>query len=75
MSKIQKALNDLAMAREATFETKDSGARIELRDDGARTYPLEVTISGRWFDVADLRHASKLFKKLAKQLEAEGRTE
>lgn len=73
MSKIQKALNDLSMTRNAKFETKVSGAPIDLHDDGAHSLPIKVTIEGRWFDMADLRHAAKLFNKLADQLEAEGR--
>lgn len=73
MSRIQKALNDLATTRNAEFSTKPAGAPIEVHDDGGDTMPIRLTIDGYWFGVDDLRHAAKLFKKLAEQLEAEGR--
>ncbi|AOK28859.1 MULTISPECIES: hypothetical protein [Burkholderia] len=75
MSRIQKALNDLATSRNASFVTKATGAPVELYDDGASFAPIQVTTVGHWFTAADLRHAAKLFKKLADQLDAEGRNE
>ena len=73
MSRIQKAINDLATTRNAEFETKRNGAPIALHDDGTYSMPIQVTINGFWFGVDDLRHAAKLFNKLADQLEAAGR--
>lgn len=74
MSKIQKALNELAMTRDAVFMAKADYADICLHDDGSRALPIKVGIIGQWFDAAALRKAAKLFKALAKQLEIEGRT-
>lgn len=73
MSRIQKAINDLATARTAEFRTKGANAPIDLYDDGSSFCPIKVSVESCWFDAADLRHAAKLFKKLADQLDAEGR--
>ncbi|AYX32627.1 hypothetical protein EGY16_32890 [Burkholderia pseudomallei] len=75
MSKIQKTLHALTTTKQADFKTKQYGAPIALRDDGSSSMPIEVTIAGYWFGPNDLRHAAKLFNKLAERLEAEGRAE
>ncbi|MBU9388518.1 hypothetical protein KTE71_13425 [Burkholderia multivorans] len=75
MSRIQKAVNDLATTRNATFETKKTEALIDLYDNGSGFNPIRISIAPYWFGAADLRQAAKLFKKLAEQLEAEGRAE
>ncbi|AOJ72275.1 MULTISPECIES: hypothetical protein [Burkholderia] len=73
MSRIQKTISDLAVTRYAEFETKRHGAPIALHDDGTYSMPIQVTIDGHWFSVDDLRHAAKLFNKLADKLESDGR--
>ncbi|AIO70745.1 hypothetical protein [Burkholderia oklahomensis] len=71
MSTIKKTINDLAMTRDAKFRA-NAGATITLHDDGSK-YPIRVEVDAQWFSSSELREAAKLFKKLAKQIEAEGR--
>ncbi|WP_261534337.1 hypothetical protein [Burkholderia multivorans] len=75
MSRIQKALNDLAMTTEADVPIRDGYCSIHLHDDGSRSLPIRVHVAHDWFSASDLRKAAKLFKRLAKYLEAQGRTE
>lgn len=72
MSTIKKTINDLAMTRDAKFHA-NAGATVTLHDDGGNTYPIRVWVEGQWFSSSELREVAKLFKKLAKQLEAEDR--
>ncbi|OJB09097.1 hypothetical protein BGV52_15525 [Burkholderia ubonensis] len=74
MSTIKKALNDLAMTKEADVTIREGYSTIHLEDDGGRSLPIKMRVTHDWFSASDLRKAAKLFKKLAKQLEAEGRT-
>jgi hypothetical protein len=73
MSTIKKTVNDLATTRDAKFHA-NAGATITLHDDGSNTYPIRVRVDGQWHSSSELREMAKLLKKLAKQLEAEGRT-
>ncbi|KVL67390.1 hypothetical protein [Burkholderia ubonensis] len=72
MSTIKKTVNDLATTRDAKFRA-NAGATVTLHDDGGNAYPIRVRVDGQWFSSSELREMAKLFKKLAKQLEAEGR--
>lgn len=73
MSRIQKALNDLAEGNHALFETPMTGATVAIHDDQSASAPIKLTINGYWFEARDLRKTAKLFNKLAAMLEEQGR--
>jgi hypothetical protein len=79
MSRIPCRTGDVNAALEAMQNRVEvvfvgpTGSTVEISDDGGRTYPVRMYMPASWNDADDLRAFAKLFKKLAKRLEREGR--
>ncbi|KVD68693.1 hypothetical protein WK72_14420 [Burkholderia ubonensis] len=73
MSRIRKAVNDLVADGRVDYVTR-CGSTVKVRDWGSDVpYPLAIEMARDPFNVKGLRELSKLFRRLADQLEAEGR--